>query len=170
MRIPVTGLDRSAQERIDERRHQIDGIGVTARYEPLQAGAGDERRPRLLALVPQTAEESSQRTQNDLSVLGRCVHSRQKLGCRDMITPREDHDICEIALTRCRNPSLDHRDDLFRQNGGQWIPEQVERAIEQGRILDIDRMGRHRISDIDIEAENHLRAPMREGTLSRTPE
>src|ERR1700728_1779852 len=78
MWIPLTGLNRSVQKRIDKHRHQIDGIGVTARYEPLQAGAGDERRPRLLALGPKTAKESSQRAQNSLSVLGGCVHSGER--------------------------------------------------------------------------------------------
>ena len=33
----------------------------------------------------------------------------------------------------------------------------MERAVEKGRVLDVDRMGRHRISDIDIETENHFR-------------
>ncbi len=144
MRIPLTELHGSVQERINKRRHQIDGIGVTARYEVLKAGTGDERRPRLLALVPQAVEESSQRTQSSLSVLGRCVHSRQKLGGRNLIVPREDYDICKITLTCRRNPSLDHRDDLFRQYGGQRIPEQMERAVEKGRVLDVDRMGASR--------------------------
>ncbi|MGO9857757.1 MAG: hypothetical protein ACLPYY_22290 [Acidimicrobiales bacterium] len=95
----MTGPDRSAQEPIDERRHQIDGIGVTARYEPFKAGTGDERGPCLLALVPQTDQEPSQRTLGNLSVLGGCVHSRKKLGCVNLIAPRKDYDICEIAFT-----------------------------------------------------------------------
>ena len=53
----MTGPDRSAQERIDERRHQIDGIGIAARYELFKAGTGNERGPCLLALVPQTDQE-----------------------------------------------------------------------------------------------------------------
>ncbi len=72
-------------------------------------------------------------------------------------SPERGPHICKITLTRRRNASLDHRDDLFRENGDQRIPEQMERAVEKGRVLDVDRMGRHRISDIDIEAENHLR-------------
>ena len=70
MRIPVVGLDRSAQDRINERCHEIDGVGVTARYEFLKAGTRDERKPLLLAIVPQSAEQCSQRTQRNESVFG----------------------------------------------------------------------------------------------------
>ncbi len=85
------------------------------------------------------------------------------------MVPREDYDICEITLTRRRNPSLDHRDNLFRQDGGQRIPEQIERAVEKGRVLDVDRMGRHGISDVDIKAENHLRSPDAGGNAEPNP-
>jgi hypothetical protein len=54
LRIPVTGPDRSPQQRINEGCHQTDGVGVTTLDELFETGTGDERGPCLPAFVPQT--------------------------------------------------------------------------------------------------------------------